>query len=157
MTAHIRSHANTIYLTMKRPYVLVLKERGAWFCKKPVQSITNSSLPFCSESFHVARHVKRHFHTVLIGRLSPAITAASQFHPGKKGSNAATACLVQELCSENIIHSVFTRAPLVINRKCLWGISFSAFTLCLTALERIRRINMLTFLLIRLRKYLFSD
>lgn len=46
--------------------------------QRPVQSITNSSLPFCSESFHMAEHVKALSHTS--NRLYIlAITTAFQF------------------------------------------------------------------------------
>lgn len=65
---------------MKRPRVGVKGE--AHGLQRPVQSITNSSLRFCSESFHIAGHVK------VLSR-SPnrryilAITTALQFQPSK--------------------------------------------------------------------------
>lgn len=50
--------------------------------RRSVQSITNSSLPFCSKSFHVAGHVKALSHSPN-RLLILAITAALQFQPSK--------------------------------------------------------------------------
>lgn len=64
--------------------------------QRPVKSITNSSLPFCSESVHVAEHVKALSHRSN-RLLILAITAAFQFQP-RKGSVPISALLQCTWC-----------------------------------------------------------
>lgn len=58
MWALLTSAADTMCFSMKGPYVFGSEGQARGFAERPVQSITKSSLPFCSESFHVAGRVK---------------------------------------------------------------------------------------------------
>lgn len=69
---------------------------------RPVQSITNTSLPFCSESFHVVRHVNALSHTVLIACLSSLLPQPCNF--------SRAMALLQCACCKNFA----LKAPFIV-------------------------------------------
>lgn len=69
-----------------------------WFAERPVQSIAKSSLPFCSESFHVVGRVKALSHTPNRAAYPRYYRSLCNFSRAKKKKRL---CVhpVRELCS----------------------------------------------------------